>query len=180
MSFGVAFRHQLLKVCTTPEALERHLAAILDPDTRQIQRDMMHVGADAPWFHDAIRSLDRLLSDMDRALATTLWLAGERLSLADIAYALYATHLKHLALEGLWAERPYSPRGTAASRIRTVTARDRPLVQPEIPAVHERGRPRRLGENREGTVGRPRRDKASTDRSGRLIVAGPHVGLAPT
>jgi glutathione S-transferase len=69
---------------------------------RQLQK-----GTENPAFPAAIKRLDKMIADMDRALAEGQWLAGETYSLADVAYAPYVTRLDHLKfLGGMIAQRP--------------------------------------------------------------------------
>ena len=44
---------------------------------------------------------------MNDALALHQWLAGDSLTLADIAYSPYITRLDHLCLQGLWDDKPH-------------------------------------------------------------------------
>jgi glutathione S-transferase len=46
-----------------------------------------------------------MLNDMQSALASTTWLAGETYSLSDIALIAYADRLERLGMEGWWQAR---------------------------------------------------------------------------
>ncbi len=107
LSFAIAFRHQLIKACSSDEALEKHFAGIKDPYIQEVQRQVVPHGTDAPRFAQAVRQYESLLSEMNATLALHQWLAGDSLSLADIAYSPYVTRLDHLGLEGLWADKPH-------------------------------------------------------------------------
>ncbi|MDA0821377.1 MAG: glutathione S-transferase family protein [Proteobacteria bacterium] len=102
LSFGVAFRHQLIAATGSEAALEQHFAKIPDPYIQDVQRQVVSLGVEAPRFERSIRAFEYLLRDLDAALATHQWIVGDKLTLADIAYAPYATRLKHLHLQGLW------------------------------------------------------------------------------
>jgi glutathione S-transferase len=106
LSFGLAFRHQLLAVHKTTEALDQHFAHIPDLDIRDIERDVVVNGVASARVARAIRRFDQLVSHMDQALQQGRWLVGDRLTLADIGYAPYATRLEHLHLMSLWDHRP--------------------------------------------------------------------------
>ncbi|MFT4564493.1 MAG: glutathione S-transferase [Gammaproteobacteria bacterium] len=106
LSFAIAFRHQLIAATGDEEGLEAHFAKIPDPYIQDVQRQVARLGVEAPRFERSIRAFEYLLRDMDAELATHPWMIGDTLTLADIAYAPYATRLKHLHLEGLWDDKP--------------------------------------------------------------------------
>ena len=54
-----------------------------------------------------MKRLDRLLNDMEQALASSPWLAGSVFSLADIGFAPYLVRLEHLAFNEWWADKPH-------------------------------------------------------------------------
>ena len=74
-------------------------------------------GVENPAFPNAIRRLDKMLADMEAALAAhgKPWLTGDMFTLADIGNAPYVTRLDHLKflpqmvarrpLAGQWYER---------------------------------------------------------------------------
>lgn len=107
LSFAIAFRHQLIKACGSDEALEKHFAGIRDPYIQEVQRQVVPQGIEAPRFVQSIRQFEKLLSDMNEALAAHPWMVGDNLSLADIAYSPYVTRLDHLRLQGLWDDKPH-------------------------------------------------------------------------
>lgn len=106
LSFGIAFRLQMLTVLDTDEKLEGFYAKVPDPEMAAFYREVIPLGVDAPRFRIAVLAYDRLLGDMESALARHDWLAGAQLTLADAAYAPYLTRLDHLSLHPLWASRP--------------------------------------------------------------------------
>ena len=107
LSFAIAFRHQLIKACGSDEALEKHFAGIRDPYIQEVQRQVVPEGIKASRFVQSIRQFEKLLSEMNEALASHPWMAGDSLSLADIAYSPYVTRLDHLRLQGLWDDKPH-------------------------------------------------------------------------
>jgi glutathione S-transferase len=105
LSFAIAFRLQLLNVLDTDDKLEGFYAKIPDPEYAAFYRDIVPLGVDSSRFPFAVLAYDRLLSDMEVALTQHQWLVGDRLSLADAAYAPYLTRLDHLSLQALWSSR---------------------------------------------------------------------------
>ena len=90
VSMSIAFHHQF-----TPEmydTMEKARPGWL-ANFRQLQK-----GTENPAFPAAIRRLDKMIADMERALADHQgpWLVGETYTLADVAYAPYVTRLDHL------------------------------------------------------------------------------------
>jgi glutathione S-transferase len=89
VSASIAFRHQY-----TPELIEK--LAQLRGQAYLARIEQVNKGVGNPAFPEAIRRMDKMLADMDRALAEGPWLLGSRYSLADVAYAPYVTRLDHL------------------------------------------------------------------------------------
>ena len=77
------------------------LESIPDPDKRERRRDVIEKGLDSPFFKTAIARLLTLYRDMDKALASHAWLAGDRYSIADAAFTPYIVRLEHLDVMGL-------------------------------------------------------------------------------
>ena len=98
LSFALAFRHQYL---TRGEAGKAMLESIPDPAKRERRRDVIEKGLDSPHFHGAIERLLTLYQDMDKALASHAWLAGDAYSIADAAFTPYIVRLEHLDVMGL-------------------------------------------------------------------------------
>ena len=88
------------------ESYEARLAKLPDRARAARQREIFEQGLGAPIVRDAVRQHDRVLGDMEKALADAPWLAGNDVSLADIALIPYVTRLERLGLEGMWAGRP--------------------------------------------------------------------------
>ena len=106
LSFAIAFRYQLIEACGSDEALEKHFAGIPDPYIREVQRQVVPAGIESPRFVQAIQEFEKLLAEMEDALASQPWLVGDNLTLADIAYSPYVTRLDHLRLQGMWDNKP--------------------------------------------------------------------------
>ena len=101
VSMSIAFHHQYQpEVYATMEAARPGWLA----NFRNLQK-----GVDNPAFPNAIRRLDKMLADMEAALAAHRGpcLAGEAFTLADIGNAPYVTRLDHLKfLPRMIARRP--------------------------------------------------------------------------
>ena len=106
ISFVVALRFAFLERLDTPEKLEKHLANVRDPVSRQRQREGFELAYEAPTFIEAIRAYDAFLEEMNAALGETEWLAGNEVSLADLDVAPYIHRLDCLELSNMWSERP--------------------------------------------------------------------------
>ena len=106
LSFGVAFRHQLIKAKGSDEAVIKHIEAVPDPYLRDVQRQVVFEGIDSPRFALAVQQFDKLVKGIDAELQTQAWICGDALTLADIAFAPYVTRLEHLGMQGLWEEKP--------------------------------------------------------------------------
>ena len=105
LSTAIAFRYQ--KLAMGPEKLEMFLKKMPDPAKQERNRDTIFKGIDSTYFAGAIQRFDRLLGDMEKALAQGPWLAGEDFSLADIGYAPYLTRLEQLQLQSMWDKQPH-------------------------------------------------------------------------
>lgn len=104
VSTAIAFRHQHLE--KTPENLRNYLERIPQADRRERLQKAIDLGMDAPTFAPAVRRFDRLLADMEDALSTGSWLAGDTYSLADVAFTPYMVRLAHLGLDDMIRSRP--------------------------------------------------------------------------
>lgn len=69
--------------------IEVLLAKLIDPARRERQKRMLGQGFTAPEFMASMRTFDTSLADMEKALAGTPWLAGDKVSLADCAMLPY-------------------------------------------------------------------------------------------
>jgi glutathione S-transferase len=105
VTYASAFADQLKKN-HTPEEMEQRLAKLPDRNRADRQRQILERGFEAPFVRDAVLLHDRMLADMEKALAQGPWLAGREFSLGDIAIIPYVTRLDRLGLDGMWAARP--------------------------------------------------------------------------
>jgi len=106
LSFAIAFRHQLIKVLGSDDAVVKHLDGVRDPYMREVQRQVVFNGPDSPRFVVAVKQFEKLIKEIDAELQTHSWICGNQLTLADIAFAPYVTRLDHLYMQGLWEDRP--------------------------------------------------------------------------
>jgi glutathione S-transferase len=70
---------------------------------RERKRELVELGFAAPGVASQVRVYDAHLSRMEAALSQSPWLAGEALTLADIALAPYINRLAMLSMEQLWS-----------------------------------------------------------------------------
>ena len=93
-----------------PEDLELHFTNQPGADPLKMERhnDNIKNGVDSKYFSHAVITFNKLLKTMDEELSDgEPWLAGEKLSLADIGYAPYIRRLEHLQLKAMWENFPY-------------------------------------------------------------------------
>ena len=88
VSSAIAFRYQ--KLAIGMEALEEFHKKMPDPVKREKSWENITKGVDSRYFVDAAKRFDKLLGDMEAALANNTGLAGDEYSLADIQ--LHAIH----------------------------------------------------------------------------------------
>ena len=99
VSLSIAFHHQY-----TPEQIEQQTRERGPAYRERFER--IKRGVDNPAFPEAIRRLDKMLADMDEALAERPWLCGEQYTLADVAFAPYVKRLDQLHFGGMLDGRP--------------------------------------------------------------------------
>ena len=107
VSSAIAFRYQ--KLAIGMEELARFHQKMPDLNKRERSWENVTKGIDSRYFPEAVRRFDRLLGDMEAALADGPWLGGKEFSLAETGYAPYITRLDHLQLQFLWDKRPHIP-----------------------------------------------------------------------
>ncbi|MCY1165424.1 Tetrachloro-P-hydroquinone reductive dehalogenase [compost metagenome] len=104
VSTSIAFRHQFL--ARPAPVLQAWYDNMVDEARRNRLRLAIEQGMESAQFSQAVKRLIRLLDDIERALADSLWLAGPNYSLADIAYSPYMIRMEHLGFGDLLAARP--------------------------------------------------------------------------
>jgi len=125
LSMGIAFRFQYLE--KGREACDALINRIPDPLRRERRRDVIYNGVEAREFKTAVRMWEGLLTDMEKTLGGSRWLADDNYSLADAAYTPYLTRLDHLNLLDWIAKRPRLT--TWYERIRTRPSYDSAIRQ---------------------------------------------------
>ncbi len=100
ISSAIAFRYQ--KLVEGRGAAQKLIDGIPDEAKRARMQSITFEGTDSPLFAVGIEQFRKLIADMEDCLLAYDWLAGDTFSLADMAYAPYATRLEHLQLSGLW------------------------------------------------------------------------------
>jgi glutathione S-transferase len=104
LSFAIAFRHQWL--ARSSEDRGKWLAGIPQPERRDRMQSLLELGLQSPYFEPAARRYWKLFDDFEGALEHSSWLAGDRFSLADIAFAPYLARLRHLGFDALFDRHP--------------------------------------------------------------------------
>lgn len=149
LSFCIAFRHQWM--ARSAEDRANWLASIPQPERRDRSRTNMEHGLESPYFGPALARWMKLIADVDRALESGPWIAGDAFSLADIGFAPYLARLNHLGFGPVLARRPrvadWAARVAARPSVKEgvekwfnpkyleIFDRERPLVQPKILAA---------------------------------------------
>lgn len=85
------------------EARAERLAKIPDAKRRARFAAVYKDGLDAPVANASVKNLNKLISDMETALAESAFLGGDAYSLADAAVTPYINRLFDMGLLGLWA-----------------------------------------------------------------------------
>ncbi|HTW88289.1 MAG TPA: glutathione S-transferase family protein [Candidatus Binataceae bacterium] len=105
ITFSLFHRHAVLKM--PPAELEIFLQNTRDPSFRERKRVWVLKGLEAPDVRDAIKFHDRMLAEMEAALAKSQWLASDSYSLADVSLTPYVNRLEMLGMAAMWRERPH-------------------------------------------------------------------------
>jgi len=117
VTYASAFVHQL-RANHSKEEWEARLEKLPDRARAARQRQILEQEFEASFVKDAVWLHDKVLRDMETALSSRRWLAGDSFSLADIAIIPYVTRLDRLGLDGMWAKRPEVIRWFAATQAR--------------------------------------------------------------
>ena len=89
----------------TAEEVNIMLAAIPDPVARKKRADLLANGLQSDHVQQALMQLGWTFVDMDRALASGAWIAGDAFGLSDIALTPYVDRLERFGFDGLWQDR---------------------------------------------------------------------------
>ncbi len=102
LTYVVSHRHTILRqgVGSFEEFLAKTGSEGLA--ARKLKWSYIQDGLDAPGAMEKVQLYLDYLGRMEEALATSDWLVGDAISLADIAMAPYLNRLAALAMEGVW------------------------------------------------------------------------------
>lgn len=103
VTFATANRKALIKM--SPQDLEAHLAKVPNVEYRERQRLAIAQGLAAPHVAQAVRHYDKYVGEMETALESQPYLAGETYSLADAAATPYVFRAQAVGMDGLWLGR---------------------------------------------------------------------------
>ena len=102
LSYALAGRMMLAD--RTPGEIGAVIDRMPDAEARAVRRRVIEQGMNAPDLVPALARHVALLDDLEQALADGPWLAGNRLSLADLIAVVYVWRLDHLGLDALWRD----------------------------------------------------------------------------
>lgn len=117
VTYASAFVHQL-RQNHDPHEWEERLKKLPDRARAARQRQIIEQEFEAPFVKDAVLLHKKVITEMEKALSQSAWLAGDTFSLADIAIIPYITRLDRLGLDGMWADSPAVARWFAAMQAR--------------------------------------------------------------
>ncbi len=89
----------------TNEEIEEYLTHVVNDDERARRRYVLLNGVESSEAQSAIRTLDKMLANMENILAHGDFLAGDHYSLADAALTPFVLQLDLLELQAMWTER---------------------------------------------------------------------------
>lgn len=99
--------HRVTMSYMSKEEIEEYFTKTPDAGLRERKRGWFELGFEGPEFVKSVQIFDKLLADMDAALADHAWLAGNNLSLADIGVLPYVNRLAMFTMLDKWPpERP--------------------------------------------------------------------------
>jgi glutathione S-transferase len=100
VTFAATHRYTMLD--KPADERERLLEEIPDPARRETKRQSIEFGFDFPEAAAGLLVYQKMIRDMEHALARTEWLAGDTYSLADSALTIYVNRLSVLSMSGMW------------------------------------------------------------------------------
>jgi glutathione S-transferase len=100
---AVIFRAELMN--KSPEERAKRYESIPEPSRRAKWRKVLEEGLESDVACDAFVRLARLCRDMEGALASSQWLMGDALTLADVGLISFFYRLELLEATMLWSER---------------------------------------------------------------------------
>ncbi len=100
LTFTASHRHTILRMSN--DEVEEFLALTPDPEWRRRKREWVELGFEGPEVVHAVKTFDKLLKDMETALQTSPWLAGDTFSLADIGVVPYVNRIDIFGMLENW------------------------------------------------------------------------------
>ncbi|MBX9774566.1 MAG: glutathione S-transferase family protein [Xanthobacteraceae bacterium] len=109
ITFASSHRHTIARL--GPDGLAKFLASTppisVTPEWHERKKVIVTEGFKAPRIERAFKLYDGFLAKMEGQLQQSPWLAGDTMSLADIAMTPYVTRLDMLSMSEMWtAQRP--------------------------------------------------------------------------
>lgn len=102
LTYATSQRARIRARYRSAREIEEYLAHMANAEERNSRRKVLEDGAAAPEARAAIQTLSGMLARMDRALAPTDYLCGERYSLADAALTPFLSRLDLLDMSEAW------------------------------------------------------------------------------
>jgi glutathione S-transferase len=102
VTYAISHRHAV--IANGPAAIDAWVNHA-PPAERARRRQRLEAGIEDAQAMAALRIYDNFLADMETQLAKTLWLAGDRFSLAEVGIIPYVNRLDMLQLSRLWTEK---------------------------------------------------------------------------
>lgn len=104
VTYCIAYRYRRLAL--SKQEFEAYLAKKPVPEHRERSRDRIVNGVNSKQFAPSLARMAKMIADMETALATSPWLAGDDYSLADAGFTPYVNRLDQLRLSPLWDDSP--------------------------------------------------------------------------
>ena len=105
ITFAISHRHAVL--ANSPEVVEEYINT-MGPQEAVQRRQRLETGIEDPLATRSLKVMDKFLADIEAALATRPWLAGDTFSLAEVGVIPYINRLDMLQLSGMWTQaRPH-------------------------------------------------------------------------
>jgi len=105
VTYGIFRREEVLR--QSKAELDAYYAAIPDPVRRNQRRSVVEDGIHSSEVSEGLRTLGRMLGDLEAALRETPYLTGARYGLADAALTPFVSRLSELGFAWMWRDLPY-------------------------------------------------------------------------
>ena len=104
LTYTVSMRPKFLKL--SKEEIEKHLAGMPIASARARRKAMIEEGFENPGFSQALEGLQKMISDMEKALGKTEWLAADQYTLGDLALTPLIERLHELKCDEMITRNP--------------------------------------------------------------------------